>query len=284
MEEEMETSYDDLLQEVQQQFLSYKEKADKRFMELENLIGKAAQTMEILKKKVQRRRLTRSNNPIAKVLHIETSEDTKRPLTHLKLSFPKFNGSYGVSEWIQDCEQYFSVYKIEDAKKVAVAGLHLEGVTRSWFQTYTLGRKSVDWPEFCQQFTARFGAWEQELLYENFKQLQQNSTMDLYYNQFEKYQEQLKEKMPFLTEAFFVECFSGGIQNNSKETLRLLNPTTVLQAFKLAKQCTESEEAEKKLCKKNEASVSKQGSFIKNGQVASLQSVVKKPRQTEGII
>lgn len=40
------------------------------------------------------------------------------------------------------------------------------------------------------------------LIYDNFKQLQQTTTVELYYVQFEKYRAHLMEKMPSLTEEF----------------------------------------------------------------------------------
>lgn len=129
-----------------------------------------------------------------------------------------------MSEWIQDCEQYFTVFQVGEDKKVAIAGIHLQGTARKWFQIYTVGDNSMRWSEFCKKLEARFGIREQELLYDNFKQLEQTSTVNLYFAQFEKYQEQLREKMPSLTEAFFVESFIGGLQSPIKETLKLMAP------------------------------------------------------------
>lgn len=60
--------------------------------------------------------------------------------------------------------------------------------------------KSWKWPEFCEHFVAKFGVWEQDLIYDNFKQLQQTTTVELFYGQFEKYGAHLMEKMPTPTE------------------------------------------------------------------------------------
>lgn len=51
MDEANELSFDELLQEVQQQLISYKKSSDKRFQDLEELIGLAAQKVEILKER-----------------------------------------------------------------------------------------------------------------------------------------------------------------------------------------------------------------------------------------
>lgn len=46
--------------------------------------------------------------------------------------------------------------------------------------------------------------------------------------------------MPELTEEYFVECFIGGLQDQTKETLMMLAPSTVDQAYRQAKQCVAS--------------------------------------------
>lgn len=48
-------------------------------------------------------------------------------LQHLKLQLPRFQEYSHVVEWLEDCAQYFSIYKVEDSKKVSIAGMHLEG-------------------------------------------------------------------------------------------------------------------------------------------------------------
>lgn len=58
------------------------------------------------------------------------------------------------------------------------------------------GRTHCDWNEFSDQFMERFGALEQDLMFEKFKQLKQITTMEHYLGQFEGLMEQLKEKLP----------------------------------------------------------------------------------------
>lgn len=65
MEQESEISSDKMQQEVWQHSLVIRIRLT-RFRELEELIGKAAQNMENLHKKIHRRRKSRLNNPSAK--------------------------------------------------------------------------------------------------------------------------------------------------------------------------------------------------------------------------
>ena len=230
MEIESDKAFNELMQEVQQQqqFLWYQEKSSRRFHELKELIELAVQNIEILKKKkAQKRGAEKFVNPFAKTQF--SGNESLESLHHLKLKFPRFEEGGTVAEWLQDCEQYFAIYKIGESRKVAIAGMHLEGVARRWFQIYTVERNNLEWTDFCKHIAARFGVWEQELLYDKFKHLQQTSTVELYFAQFEKYMEQLKEKMPLLTKEYFV--FISGLQDKTKETLRLLGPVTLEQAY-----------------------------------------------------
>lgn len=92
-------------------------------------------------------------------------------LKHLKLQFPKFVEGGGVRGWLEDCEQYFDIFTVPDKKKVVVAGMHLEGVAKRWYQVCSAGQIHWVWKEFSESFLNRFGVLEQELLYEKFKQL-----------------------------------------------------------------------------------------------------------------
>lgn len=175
MEDEHDSS--DLTQELQHQFEYYKEKSNKIFQELEKAISLAAQKIEILVKRNVSKKSGKLENHVAKIKSGGYNAG-QLELQHLKLLFPKFTEGIGVTKWLQDCEQYFSVYGVGESKKVVVVGMHLQGTSRKWFQIYTVGKNSMEWLEFCKQFTARFGSWEQELLYNNFNKLQQTTRVD----------------------------------------------------------------------------------------------------------
>lgn len=140
-------------------------------------------------------------------------------------------------KWVEDCEQYFKVFGIGDQKKVAIAGMHLGGIAKSWYQVFVTGGAQVNWREFTAHFVARFGLLEQELLHDKFKRLKQETTVEDYYAQFEKDRGQLKSKLPLLTEEYFLESLISGLQGEVKDTLRMLGPTSVEQAFKKARTC-----------------------------------------------
>lgn len=72
-------------------------------------------------------------------------------------------------------------------------------------------------------------------MFDKFKKLQQVSTVEAYFDDFEKCRGQLLMKIPSLTTEYFLENFIGGLQNDIRGMLRLLEPTTLEQALKLAR-------------------------------------------------
>lgn len=153
-------------------------------------------------------------NPSAEDLKVQREKE--QSLYHLKLQFTKFVEGSEVTEWLLDCEQYFSIYKIGESKKTTIAGMHLSGNAKNWFQVYCIGKKALYWQDFKLEFTSRFSTRKQELVHDDFKKLHQETTVESYFAQFEESREKIKERMSFLTEDYFVECFVGGFQGNIK--------------------------------------------------------------------
>lgn len=63
----------------------------------------------------------------------------------------------------------------------------------------------MTWHQFTQAFLARFEEVETELVFDRFKKLQQNTTVEVYFDEFEKCRGQLLSKIPSLTLEYFLE-------------------------------------------------------------------------------
>lgn len=88
-------------------------------------------------------------NPFGRVRNREDTsrrDATQESLKHLKLNFPKYEEGKEVADWLQDCELYFEIYGVQEHKKVAIAGMHLEGVTRGWYQIFTMEKTDLSLP------------------------------------------------------------------------------------------------------------------------------------------
>nr|XP_017226343.1 PREDICTED: uncharacterized protein LOC108202460 [Daucus carota subsp. sativus] len=161
--------------------------------------------------------------------------------------------------------------------------MHLQGTARKWFQVYIVGKNSLEWLEFCKQFTARFGSWEQELLYNKFKQLHQATTVDLYFDEFEKCKEQLRGRMPELTEEYFVESFIGGLQDQIRDTVRMLAPSSIDQAYRQAKQYVASGKTAREETKETKLT-GQAGGSDRSAKLANIQEITSRNSRLSNVI
>nr|XP_017218446.1 PREDICTED: uncharacterized protein LOC108195935 [Daucus carota subsp. sativus] len=153
-------------------------------------------------------------------------------LKHLKLTFPSLKEGGDVVEWLRDCEEYFSIFEVNDSRRPA---MHMSGTPRYWYKSFMVGRERPSWQEFKQACLARFGELDTELVFDKFKKLQQISTVGAYFDEFEKCRGQLLSKIPNLTQEYFLENFIRALQADIRGMISLLEPTTLEQALKLAR-------------------------------------------------
>lgn len=77
------------------------------------------------------------------------------------------------------------------------------------------------------------------MLYERFRNLEQDGTVELYCRKYAICIGHLKVKTPQLSDEYFVESFISGLQDEIKQVLKLLSPSSVEGAFKRAKYCAQ---------------------------------------------
>lgn len=83
--------------------------------------------------------------------------------------------------------EYFSVYEVGDSKRAPIAAMHLSGVPRSWYKSLMIGHPlGVTWQQFTRAFLAGFGEIDTDLVFDRFKRLQQETSVESYFDEFEK--------------------------------------------------------------------------------------------------
>lgn len=70
-----------------------------------------------------------------------------------------------------------------------------------------IGRNNTTWYQFTQDFLARFGKVDTELVFDKFKKLQQTTAVEAYFDECEKCRGQLLLKILSLTIEYFLENF-----------------------------------------------------------------------------
>lgn len=133
---EEEKSYNELMQEVQQQFLLHRESTSLKLQKIEQLMEIAVQKLCLIRNMQTRVKDEKFVNPFGRKSFEKCKfsksyrEIPAENLNHLKLSFPRFIEGVQAIDWLQDCEMYFEIFKVTELKKTAIAGMHLEGVAR----------------------------------------------------------------------------------------------------------------------------------------------------------
>lgn len=74
-------------------------------------------------------------------------------------------------EWLKDCEECFSIFEVNQSRRVAIAAMHMSGTVRSGYKLFMIGR--------TQAFISRFGEVQTEHVFDKFKKLQQTITVEM---------------------------------------------------------------------------------------------------------
>ena len=84
---------------------------------------------------------------------------------------PKMNSTFeGINayNWIKKCVKYFSLYRIPNTQKVDLASMFMQGRVKTWFESFSLCRKNMQWENFVVDACARFKNEMRSRVIENF--------------------------------------------------------------------------------------------------------------------
>lgn len=110
-----------------------------------------------------------------------------------------------------------------------MASYYIEGSALVWFQDV---EHSFDgWESFLKALHTRFGPSAYDDPMECLTKLKQTSIVSNYKTQFEN----LSNRIKGLSEPHRLSCFLSGLRDEIRLTVRMLNPSSLHQAFGLAK-------------------------------------------------
>ncbi|OIT19569.1 hypothetical protein A4A49_59003 [Nicotiana attenuata] len=93
----------------------------------------------------------------------------------------------------------------------------------------------VTWPQFCVDICERYGQSKAINEVTEFNRLQQWADVDSFQKKFEDLRCHVLRARPHLDEAYFIECFVGGLKEELGPLVDVANPQTLLEAYKFAK-------------------------------------------------
>ncbi|KAH0658679.1 hypothetical protein KY285_027217 [Solanum tuberosum] len=87
-----------------------------------------------------------------------------------KWELPYFEGQ-DPKVWIQKCERYFHLHRVQDNMKVEGTALYLNGNAETWYNSLVLSRGAINWAELKEELCVRFRDEWMEDVVEEFNKL-----------------------------------------------------------------------------------------------------------------
>jgi Ty3 transposon capsid-like protein len=158
----------------------------------------------------------------------------------------KFDGS-NLIDWLEDCEYYFHISHTPDYYKVQTVIPFLTGDAREWHRSFKLTNLDLSWSLFKNELIDRFNPDFKNHV-DEFKRIQQTGKVDDYINSYERIKARVSANK-FSEEEFYLLGFLGGLKQEITDAIILHNPTTLKNAYKLARQIEKSLDSQQKLFK-----------------------------------
>lgn len=149
--------------------------------------------------------------------------------SQINLKFPVFNGT-DPEGWIFKAEQYFSLVGVQEAKKVSMAAVHLEGDSISWYRWISSSLGQLTWEQFSHTIRARFSSRKYTDPCASLSKLGQTGSAREFITEFEK----LLNFVPDMPESHQISIFLSGLREDISAGVRMLRPSSLSEAFDLA--------------------------------------------------
>ncbi|XP_073352540.1 uncharacterized protein [Aegilops tauschii subsp. strangulata] len=152
-----------------------------------------------------------------------------------RMDFPKFDGTDPVG-WIRQSNKFFQMAGAPEEYKVSLAQLHIVGEADVWLRRSGLLKQKLTWNEFGEQIVHRFSASGSYDLTEKFNNVKQHGqTVQEYTKIFEDLMADVQYENPTLSETWFVRCYVNGLRGGIKYQLRPPRPSSVTEAYWMAR-------------------------------------------------
>ncbi|XP_044367478.1 uncharacterized protein [Triticum aestivum] len=152
-----------------------------------------------------------------------------------KIDFPTFSGDNPLG-WIRQVNKYFQLAQIPDECKVDLALTYIVGRADNWVRSARMENNRLPWPDFCRALCDRFAESSIYEILEKFHSLKQNTmSVAAYTDKFEEVMAVVRDEHPYLQENYYIVSFVNGLKPSIRCNLRPQRPTTLSQAYWLAR-------------------------------------------------
>nr|GLL25459.1 uncharacterized protein LOC109154292 [Ipomoea trifida] len=148
----------------------------------------------------------------------------------IRQELPKFNGidPYG---WLFKINEYYEFYGISNIYRVQIASFAMEDEASEWYRWLKTNQLLGTWEDFMDKIKLRFGPSQLVDYQGQLSKLTQTSTVADYRASFER----LLNKVSGISEPVLISMFIAGLKHELQQDLLLAKPTSLEEAFSLAK-------------------------------------------------
>ncbi|GJV78676.1 ty3-gypsy retrotransposon protein [Tanacetum coccineum] len=148
----------------------------------------------------------------------------------MRLDVPKFSG-VDPESWLFSVNEYFSLLNTPADQRLRIVGFNLEGAAAEWFRWMTRNGLITDWVRFEESVRNRFGPSKYEDPQGALSKLLQTGTVAEYQGEFEK----LMNRVTDISETLLISFYISGLKLTLQRELLVSKPTTLGDAFALAR-------------------------------------------------
>ena len=167
--------------------------------------------------------------------HHQPQPQVNRDLQYVvsKITLPYFDGSDKTSarSWVQNLDNYLSLWPMQEDEAIKFATLHLDGVAHDWWHhgMYTLGHHAVNtYQEFTSRLIEQFDKKEPELYFRKLAQLRQTGSLDSYIGEFQR----VAVMVTGISERRLIILFVEGLTEPMRGWVKAFDPPTLQEAMR----------------------------------------------------
>jgi hypothetical protein len=147
-----------------------------------------------------------------------------------KIDMRKFDGKDPIT-WILQMEQFFDLHNVPHTQKVLIASLYLEPNQFVWYRWLCSRKSLVTWTIFTEEMIAHYEDTRSNTFFSQLINLKQKGSVTKHIENFQR----LNIKVTDIPDEHLIDVFIGTLKDNIQHEVRLWEPKSLENAFKVAR-------------------------------------------------
>jgi hypothetical protein len=147
-----------------------------------------------------------------------------------KIDMRKFDGKDLVT-WILQMEQFFDLHNVPHTQKVRIASLYLEPNQFVWYRWLCSRKSLITWTMFMEEMISHYEDTRSNTFFSQLINLKQKGSVTEHIKNFQR----LNIKVTDIPDEHLIDVFIGTLKDNIQHEVRLWEPKSLENAFKVAR-------------------------------------------------